>query len=179
MSIQIYILCKLIEGNNYPYKLKKEVSQISSFDLLGYFSESRLYYHFESLIKQGLIEPVEVVKEERRPDKQMYAITEKGREHLPKKIYALFEKGDSLTDYFLGFFALQYVDKSRIVRILESKLENQKLNIKKLKLAQETLQFDDEGTRLSEITTEFFIEKINGEIVAIQRIIEMLKEDIK
>ena len=172
MSIQIYILCKLIEGNNYPYKLKKEVSQISSFDLLGYFSESRLYYHFESLIKQGLIEPVEVVKEERRPDKQMYAITEKGREKLPKKIYALFEKGNSLTDYILGFFYLQYVDKSRIVRILESKLDNLKLNIEKLKLAHESLQFDNEGKRLSEITTDFFMDKFNGEIVAIQRILE-------
>ncbi|MCP1146817.1 PadR family transcriptional regulator [Lysinibacillus endophyticus] len=176
MPIQIYILCKLTEGNNYPYQLKKEVSEISTFDTLGYFSESKLYYHFESLIKQGLIEQVEVVKEERRPDKQMYAITEKGREHLPKKIYALFEKGGSFTDYFPGFFALQYVDKSRIVRILESKIEDQKINIAKLKIAHESLQFDDEGKRLSEITTDFFMNKFNSEIVAIQRIIEMLKE---
>mgnify|MGYP001951678924 CR=1 FL=1 len=93
MPIQIFILHMLSEENNYPYKLKKEFSKISSVDTLGYFTESKLYYHFESLLKQGLIEPVEVIKEERRPDKQMYAITEKGREHLPKKIYALFEKG--------------------------------------------------------------------------------------
>ena len=179
MSIQIYILCKLIEGNNYPYKLKKEVSQLSSFNILGHFSESKLYYHFESLLKQGLIEPVEVVKEEKRPDKQMYAITEKGREKLPKKIYALFEKRDSLTDYFFGLYLLKYVDRSRIVRILESKLDILKLNIEKLKFAHECLQFDDEGRRLSEITTDFFMDKFNNEIVAIQRIIEMLKQEIK
>ena len=77
MSIQIYILSKLTEGENYPYKLKKELSEPIPFDKMGNLTESKLYYHFESLTKQGLVEPREIIKEENRPDKQVFAITDK------------------------------------------------------------------------------------------------------
>lgn len=104
MPIQIFILSKLIQGNNYPYKLKKELSEKFPFGISSNLTESKLYYHFESLSKQGLIEPVEVIKEEKRPDKQVFAITEKGREILPEKIYHLFEKGHTVTDFLVGLF---------------------------------------------------------------------------
>lgn len=85
MSIQVFILCKLIEGNNYPYKLKKLLSHPIPFDEFGGLTESKLYYHFDSLAKHGFIETVEVIKEDHRPDKQVFGITNKGREELPKK----------------------------------------------------------------------------------------------
>lgn len=92
MSIQIFILSKLYEENSYPYQLKKELSESFPFNKIEHLTESKLYYHFESLERQGFIKPVEVIKEEKRPDKQVYAITAKGREVLPEKIYNLFEK---------------------------------------------------------------------------------------
>lgn len=85
MSIQIYILSKLMDENNYPYKLKKELSTPIPFDKLLNLSESKLYYHFESLSKQGLVEQVEIIKEEHRPDKQVFSITDKGRKQLRSK----------------------------------------------------------------------------------------------
>ena len=119
MSIQIYILSKLMEEDNYPYKLKKELSEPIPFDKMGNLTESKLYYHFESLTKQGLIEPREVIKEENRPDKQVFAITDKGREQLPEKIYELCEKANTLADMVVGIMFLRHVEHSRIVRILE------------------------------------------------------------
>ena len=48
MSIQIYILSKLTEEENYPYKLKKELSEPIPFDKMGNLTESKLYYIFET-----------------------------------------------------------------------------------------------------------------------------------
>lgn len=60
LSIQIYILSKLMEGDSYPYQLKKGLSEPVAFDKMANISESKLYYHFESLSKQGLIAPIEM-----------------------------------------------------------------------------------------------------------------------
>lgn len=121
MSIQIFILSKLMEDKNYPYKLKKQLSEPIPLDRLGGLTESKLYYHFESLVKQGLVEPVEVIKEEHRPDKQVFAITAKGREELPNKIYKLFESADEIKDMIVGLANIKYVDRDKVVDILEKK----------------------------------------------------------
>ncbi|MEK4670917.1 PadR family transcriptional regulator [Niallia sp. FSL R7-0271] len=122
MSIQIFILSRLMEGNNYPYKIKKQLSAPIPLDQLVGLTESKLYYHFESLVKQGLIEIVEIIKEEHRPDKQVFGITDKGREELPKKIYKLFENADAITDMLVGLSNLKYVERDKIISILEKKL---------------------------------------------------------
>lgn len=75
MSIQIYILSKLMQGDNYPYKLKKELSEPIPFDQIGNLTESKLYYHFETLKKQGFIKTTRVIKEEHRPDKNIFSIS--------------------------------------------------------------------------------------------------------
>ena len=124
MAIQIYILSKLMKENSYPYKLKKQLSEPIPLDKLGGLTESKLYYHFETLAKKGLIEAFETIKEEHRPDKQVFAITAKGREELPKKIYKLFETADTISEMVVGLACLEYVDRDKVVEILEKKLDN-------------------------------------------------------
>lgn len=102
MSIHIFILSKLMKENNYPYKLKKQLSEPIPLDKLGGLTESKLYYHFDSLAKQSLIETVEIIREEHRPDKQVFGITAKGREELPGKIYKLFDQADDIRDMVLN-----------------------------------------------------------------------------
>lgn len=178
MSIQIYILSKLMEENNYPYKLKKELSEPIPFDKIGNLSESKLYYHFDSLSKQGLIEPVEVIKEENRPDKQVFAITQKGRENLPNKIYSLFEKGNNVTDFVLGLFFLRFVDKMRVVRILEHKLEDVMQKAEKLKLLYEQVEVNKELIPMINITNDYLMDRLDGEVKVIKRIVNQLKQDL-
>ncbi|TRZ40201.1 PadR family transcriptional regulator [Niallia circulans] len=123
-QIQIFILSRLMEENNYPYKIKKQLSEPIPLDQLVGLTESKLYYHFDSLVKQGLIEIVEIIKEDHRPDKQVFGITEKGREELPKKIYKLFDNADAITDMLVGLSNLDYVDRNKIIDILEKKLDS-------------------------------------------------------
>ncbi len=128
MSIQIYILSKLMDENNYPYKLKKQLSEPIPFDKMGNLTESKLYYHFESLTKQGFIEPVEVIKEMHRPDKQVFAITEKGRKKLPMLIYQVFEKAQALSEMIVGLAFIQFVDRAKVISILEEKIAKAREN---------------------------------------------------
>lgn len=175
MSIQIYILSKLMAEDNYPYKLKKELSDPIPFDKIGDLTESKLYYHFESLSKQGLIQQVEVIKEENRPDKQVYTITEKGREDLPKKIYELFEKANKLAEVIVGLMFLRYVEKSHIILILERKLE--KLHSKQLQLKDiySHIHVEDTVQEMVDFADGYISDTIINEITWLENLIAKLK----
>ncbi|WP_234396877.1 PadR family transcriptional regulator [Bacillus massiliglaciei] len=103
---------------------KKQLSEPIPFDELIGLTESKLYYHFESLAKQGLIEVVEVIREEHRPDKQVFAITEKGREALPKKIYKSFESSETISEMTVGIMNLHYVDRDKVLAFLKRSCKN-------------------------------------------------------
>lgn len=132
MAIQIFILTKLMEEDNYPYKLKKQIAELQPLDTIKGLTESKLYYHFESLAKQGFIEAKEVIKEEHRPDKQVFTITEKGREVLPKKIYKLFENAETISDMVIGLANMKYVDRDKVVEILENRVQKIKATWEKM-----------------------------------------------
>lgn len=121
-QIQIYILGKLMQQNTYPYQLKKELSEPIPLAQLTNLTESKLYYHFESLTKQGLIEPIEIIKEQHRPDKQVFAITSLGKQQLPLKIYEQLEKSKSITDFMTAIVFIEYVDRANVISLLRSKL---------------------------------------------------------
>lgn len=177
MSIQIYILSKLMEENNYPYKLKKELSEPIPFDKLGNLTESKLYYHFESLSKQGLVEPREVIKEEHRPDKQVFAITDKGREQLPVKIYELFKKADKVEEMTVGLMFLRYVEKERVVQILEQKLEKMRSKESYLNGIFKQIPAEVAVMEMVEFSHDYFSDMMSKEIFWLDHLIEKLKRN--
>lgn len=166
-----------MEENNYPYKLKKELSEPIPFDKMGNLTESKLYYHFESLSKQGLIEPVEVIKEENRPDKQVFAITDKGRQKLPEKIYNLFEKSDKLSEFIVGLFFIRHVEKEKIIRILEKKVHLLKERSESLVSLYNQVVVAPELQSMVEITNEYLTDRIKAEIYSIEKLILHLKSN--
>ena len=123
MSIQIYILGKLAEENSYPYKLKKLLSDPIPIDKFTGISESKLYYHFDKLADKGYIEVVETIKEENRPDKNVYQITNQGREELKKRIYQTFEKAIEINEMYIALSYIKHVKVDKVLAILEQKNE--------------------------------------------------------
>lgn len=175
MSIQIYILSKLMEENNYPYKLKKELSGPIPFDKMGNLTESKLYYHFESLTKQGLIEPLEVIKEENRPDKQVFSITAKGREQLPEKIYQMFEKANNIAELVVGLMFLRHVEQSIIIRILEKKLDVLFAKQAQLKEIYGHIQKGGKALEMVDFAEGYFSDSILKEIFWLEKLLEKLR----
>ena len=175
MSIQIYILSKLLQGDNYPYKLKKELSEPIPFDKMGNLPESKLYYHFDSLTKQGLVEPREIIKEENRPDKQVFAITDKGREQLPQKIYELFEKAGKVSDMVVGVMFIRHVDKSRIIAILEKKIADYYTKQTNLNNNYTQLSENQSLQGNAHYLQSYIHHSIGHEIVWLEKLVEKLK----
>ncbi|MEH6945719.1 PadR family transcriptional regulator [Bacillus sp. JJ634] len=176
MSIQIFILSKLMEDNNYPYKLKKQLSEPIPLDQLGGLTESKLYYHFDSLAKQGLIETVEIVKEEHRPDKQIFAITAKGREELPKKIYKLFENTDKISDMVVGLASIKYVDREKVVEILEKKLKNIKGHWEQITNFEKQIEIDKEHEKFAEFMSGYVSTRTEHTIYWLEELIKRIKQ---
>ncbi|WP_057763457.1 PadR family transcriptional regulator [Cytobacillus praedii] len=175
MSIQIFILSKLMEDNNYPYKLKKQLSEPIPLDELGGLTESKLYYHFDSLAKKGLIEPVEIIKEEHRPDKQVFAITDKGREALPKLIYKMFEQAEGIKDMVVGLANMKYVDRNKVAEILEKKLKMIEDGWEQLSRF-EHVQTDKESETIREFLSGYLSTKTEHKIEWLERLIIHIKE---
>lgn len=178
MSIQIYILSKLLEGENYPYMLKKELSEPIPFDKIGNLTESKLYYHFESLTKQGLVEQRKIIKEQNRPDKQVYAITDEGRAQLPNKIYELLIKAKDISEMVVGLMFLQHVENTRVITILEKKLESLQRKQEQLKEIYNKLQIEVTMQNTVDFVESYFSERTSNEIQWLEKLIKKLKDSL-
>jgi DNA-binding PadR family transcriptional regulator len=176
MSIQIYILSKLLKGNNYPYELKRQLSEPIPFDEFAGLTESKLYYHFESLAKQGLIEVVEIVKEEHRPDKQVFAITSKGRKELPKKIYKLFENTNDINHMVIGLANLELVDHDKVVGILEEKLRNFKEKRNQIVDSTKLLEVSDDKQGLIDFISNYYLSSAKQTNDWLEELIERIQQ---
>jgi len=175
MAIQIYILSKLIEGNNYPYELKRQLSDPIPFDEIAGLTESKLYYHFEALAKQGLIEVVEVVKEENRPDKHVFSITSKGHETLPKKIYKLLENATIITEMVVGLAYIKHVDRDKVVAILEDKLQKHKERWKRISSFENALEVSEASEKFVEFIAGYSLSKAEHTSFWLEELIEKIQ----
>lgn len=176
MSLQIYILTKLMEGNSYPYKLKKALSEPIPFAEMGNLTESKLYYHFDSLAKQQLIEEVEIIQEDNRPDKHVFGITEKGREALPTMVYKMIEKAHSPIEMVVSINAMQYVDKDRVIAILENKVKRIHQHLEKLTAVYEQIEADIDVKKYVDVYEGFVNETTMLQSKTYEKLIQLLKE---
>ena len=176
MSLQIYILAKLMEGNNYPYKLKKALSEPIPFAQMGNLTESKLYYHFDSLVKQQLIEEVEIIREDNRPDKHVFGITEKGREALPDMIYKMIEKAQSPIEMVVSINAMQYVDKNRVITILEKKIDKVKQHEKEFAAVYEQIDVEEPILQFVDVFEGFVSQTTTLQRTTYEKVIQLLKE---
>ncbi|MFD5160684.1 PadR family transcriptional regulator [Streptomyces hawaiiensis] len=79
MSLKYAVLAALLEGEASGY----ELSKVFDVSLANFWASTpqQLYRELESLARDGLIE-ARVVRQERRPDKRMFTLTEAGRRDL-------------------------------------------------------------------------------------------------
>ncbi|KJK35776.1 PadR family transcriptional regulator [Streptomyces variegatus] len=79
MSLKYAVLAALLEGEASGY----ELSKVFDVSLANFWASTpqQLYRELERLAQDGLIE-ARVVRQERRPDKRMFTLTEAGRRDL-------------------------------------------------------------------------------------------------
>lgn len=70
------------------------------------------------------------------------------------------------------------MDKTRVVQILEKKLDQMKRKIEKMELVYDQIDVDEEKQAMMKITHDYLVDRLNCEVVAIQRIMDELKYEI-
>ncbi|RUS49023.1 PadR family transcriptional regulator [Cohnella sp. AR92] len=118
MSLQIFILGILCEGHRHPYDIKKIFKQENIAPEVK-VSDGTLYYHFEALAKQKYIERIMVSKEENRPERTLYGITDLGREALVEMIYKSFRTFKDITNLYAPILFLHHASKERVIGLIE------------------------------------------------------------
>ncbi|WP_168735415.1 PadR family transcriptional regulator [Cohnella fermenti] len=122
MSLQIFILGILCEGHRHPYDIKK-IFKRESLAPEARITDGKLYYHFEALAKLGYVERVMVSREENRPERTMYGITEAGREALVEMIYKNFRSFKDVTDLYPSVLFLHHASKERVIGLMEDGID--------------------------------------------------------
>ncbi|WP_090236786.1 PadR family transcriptional regulator [Fictibacillus solisalsi] len=126
MQLQIFILGILWEGNNHPYEIKKLIQKNISDEEIVKVNDGTLYYRFETLLKKGYIEKIEVSRENNRPERTTYGITDHGRDALKRDIYKSFQNFSNLRSLYASLLFLKHVDIGKIIDLTEKAIERTK-----------------------------------------------------
>lgn len=118
MSIQIFILGALTEGDHSPYDVKKKIVEVLN-NKIEKASEGSLYYQFDVLCKKGYIEKKEVIHSDNRPNKTLYGITAAGRDKLKEDIYAEFQNFSNVPALYTSLLFIEVVDKKKLCYLIE------------------------------------------------------------
>jgi DNA-binding PadR family transcriptional regulator len=79
-SIGLIVLGTLIEAPMHVYRMQKLIEQRGKHRVVNVRSRASLYQTLDRLVRLGLVEVHETIRDEARPERTVYAITDAGRE---------------------------------------------------------------------------------------------------
>ena len=79
-SLGLLVLWQLFDGPKHAYGIQKQFEEQGKQRVVNVRSRASLYQAIERLVRLELVEVQETVREERRPERVVYAITDAGRE---------------------------------------------------------------------------------------------------
>lgn len=83
--LALAVLRLLDAGPMHPYEMQQRIRDYA-IDRVVKVAHGSLYHTVERLADQGLIEPVQTSREGRRPERTVYAITERGRDEARARL---------------------------------------------------------------------------------------------
>lgn len=78
--LALVLLSLLTEGPKHPYRMQQLIRGRGKDDVVNVRQRTSIYQTIERLRRDGLVRVQEVAREEGRPDRTIYAITDAGRE---------------------------------------------------------------------------------------------------
>jgi DNA-binding PadR family transcriptional regulator len=172
MSVKLIILGLLMSGDKHPYEMQHFVSE-RRIDKLIKFYKGSLYYAVDQLRKQELIEVVDVIKDDKRPDRTVYRITDSGREEFQKLLLEQFAKDEQFYDpLYTAVIFSRYGDKNKIQEIIEKRIT---FTEHKIKVLEE--MFAERGPAISRPANYVYMSQIEYAKTTL-RLLITFKEDI-
>ncbi|MBB3113243.1 DNA-binding PadR family transcriptional regulator [Paenibacillus phyllosphaerae] len=137
--MKLLILGLLMERDLHPYEIRKIIKS-RNWDESFKLRDGSLYYAVDQLRASGHIEPAEVVQVpgEKRPDKVIYHITEKGVAAFQELLIAQFKQiSYPQHPVFSGLPFVRYAEPAKVEPFLAEHLEAGRKRIDRLKLVLE------------------------------------------
>lgn len=132
MSVRLVILGLLMGGEKHPYEMQ-HILKSRQMEKYIKFYEGSLYYAVEQLKKDGFIEVSGVIKEEKRPDKTVYRITDAGRMKFQELLMKQFAMEEKFYDpIYTALIFAGYGDSGKIADIIGQRIKNIESRIEKL-----------------------------------------------
>ncbi|WP_067831275.1 PadR family transcriptional regulator [Actinomadura kijaniata] len=89
--LALTVLRMLFEGPMHPYEMQQQI-RVRAYDQAVKLTHGALYSTVDRLAANGLIEPLETSREGRRPERTVYAITERGRDAAQDRLAELLAR---------------------------------------------------------------------------------------
>src|SRR5918912_968299 len=122
MPIQHAVLALLADGPGHGYELKAQFEE-SVGPQWGDLNIGHLYQVLDRLVRDGLVTR-RSVRQEDRPDKVVYRLTDAGRAELEKWLDSPFvRRGGYRDDFFLKLFAASRLGGDRVDQVLRVQRE--------------------------------------------------------
>ncbi|WP_110945296.1 PadR family transcriptional regulator [Paenibacillus phocaensis] len=122
LAIRLCILGLLLEEDQHPYEMLIRIRD-RFLDQHGNFKIGSLYYAVDQLAKAAYIETVETIQNEGRPDKTVYRITDKGREHFHKLLIDRFqEEVSAYHPLHVALVFAKYGDRDKVTALLQARI---------------------------------------------------------
>ncbi|TDC52153.1 PadR family transcriptional regulator [Jiangella ureilytica] len=174
--LALAVLVLLWERPMHPYEMSSTLRERRKEDSIK-VNYGSLYSVVESLMKRGLIEATETVREGRRPERTVYAITETGGQVMvdwlvellstPKKEFTQFEAALSLAGA---------LPPEQVIELLGQRLRNLRFQQKAAEAVFEEAR--SVGLpRLFMIETEFTVALQNAEIAFVEHLLHDLRDE--
>lgn len=121
--MRLVILGLLMENESHPYELRHKMMERELHRFIK-MKDGSLYYAIDQLKKEGMIEPVEVVRDTNRPDKTIYRITEAGKDAFQKLLLEQLEADVPFSHPMHSALPFcHHGDQRKIADVLRRKLE--------------------------------------------------------
>lgn len=78
--VALAVLAMLMEEPMHPYRMQRLIKERGKDEVINVMQRASLYQTIQRLEREGLIIPRKTVRDDKRPERTVYEITEKGRE---------------------------------------------------------------------------------------------------
>jgi DNA-binding PadR family transcriptional regulator len=117
-SLGVAVLGLLAGGSLHPYEVSFRMRQ-QHMDRHIKLNFGSLYHTFDQLHRQGLIEPLEVARDGRRPERTVYRLTPEGRDAFLERVrHMVLEPQPAYSAFEAGLAFLHHLDRDEAARLL-------------------------------------------------------------
>jgi DNA-binding PadR family transcriptional regulator len=127
--LSMAVLALLHEEPMHPYQISFTMRE-RHWDWCIKLKFGSLYHTVETLIRDGLIEPVETEREGRRPERTVYAVTDRGRQEFLERLSDMVRQpAREYADFAAGLKFMWHLDRDAAVSLLRQRADTLQLEV--------------------------------------------------